>query len=124
MSQPVNDAAPLNFAELVERCVGRLDLVQRILDKFQAQFAGDLDQLEAALEQADLAGVSRLAHRLKGSAANVAAPRLRATAEGIEKRAAGGDVDALADCCWTLREEWSRFRQAVAAHGETTSTRS
>jgi HPt (histidine-containing phosphotransfer) domain-containing protein len=114
------EVAPFNHDELAERCLGQLDLVERILAKFQTHFEGDLTEMEAALAAEDATTVHRLAHRLKGSSANVAAPRLREKAEGIEQLAADQCLAEIPARFVELQNEWSLFRNFLASRDEPT----
>ena len=119
---PQRDEAPFNHAELADRCLGRLDLVTRILDRFLTQFEGDLSELETALRAEDAPTVTRLAHRLKGASANVAAPRLRQKAEKMEQLASHQRLEELPTRFAELQTEWWLFREYLAASGESAGT--
>jgi len=109
------NSAVLNYEELLARCMGNVDFVERVLDKFQCSFGQDLDNLEAALDSEDAEIVTTVAHRLKGASASVAAPGLRDGATEVEDL---GRADRLAEArlhAGQLRDEWSRFLDHVAA---------
>ena len=82
-------------AELLARCVGRTDLVQRVLAAFIRQVNVDVPKLTADLLAGDFAGAAKTAHRIKGASANVAADRLCASAEQIEDLARGGQIESV-----------------------------
>src|SRR5271165_4200658 len=70
----------LDLQELCDRCIGNLDLVQRVLDKFEQRLPEELAELERALELGDTAQAALVAHRIKGNASNVSAGALRQAA--------------------------------------------
>src|SRR5205085_12588475 len=79
------DNPPLNFDQLVMRCMGRLELAQRLLASFERRFPLELSQIEQSLETGDLPTFVRQAHQLKGASANVSAPGLHAILKRIEE---------------------------------------
>src|SRR5689334_5017560 len=74
----------LDLQSLHERCMGNLDLVERVLDKFETRLPEELAELERNLQGEDAAKISLVAHRIKGSCANVSALGLRNAAAEIE----------------------------------------
>lgn len=87
--------------ELLARCVGRVDLAQRVVDTFVQQLKVDVPRLVELVREGEVEEAARMAHRIKGSSANVAAESLRKCAELIEQLAKQGD---LADEQTELRE--------------------
>lgn len=93
--------------ELLARCLGNLELAAQAIDAFEAQFQDDLEELLAADEVAD---VRRLAHRMKGGAANVAAkPLANCLSEVVDaaQTEQRQEINARLDA---LRAEWTRFQ--------------
>ena len=113
--QAVREVSAFELDELVERCMGNLAFVERILAKFQQRFGENLEELEKAVDAYDPEAVVRVAHRLKGESANVAARGLRDQAEQIERLGRGGDVSEILPCLAQLRVEWSLFSESVAS---------
>lgn len=97
--------------DLLARCLGKLDLAERVLAKFHLRFELDLDELEQAMRSEDLESLARVAHRLKGASANVAAVRLRVKAAGIEELARRGCLQEISEYMEGLRSEWARFAE-------------
>lgn len=105
-------AEVLNWDGLCKRCMDNITLVQRVLEKFQQRFPEDLDELEEALETHDAEKASRVAHRIKGSAANISAGHIQRAATEIEDLSrAERTTDAATMCVRTdrLRNEWESF---------------
>ena len=107
------DETVLAFDELVERCMGNLDLAERVLAKFEQSFGGDLEQLENLLQSESSEQIALIAHRLKGASANVGAPGLRDGAAQIESLARAERVGEIPPCIEQLRGEWLRFMESV-----------
>lgn len=80
----------IQLDELLKRCLGNLSFAQRVLSKFTSRLEDDVDELKEAMQKDALPDVVRLAHRLKGASANVAAEGLRKIAAEIEDQARSG----------------------------------
>lgn len=80
----------IQLDELLKRCLGNLSFAQRVITKFTSRLEDDIDELKEAMQKDSLSDVARLAHRLKGASANVAAEGLRNIAEEIENHARAG----------------------------------
>jgi HPt (histidine-containing phosphotransfer) domain-containing protein len=87
MKQPI-----INELELRERLQGDQDLLSQVAQLFVADAIERLGQLQEAVALGDLAQVARLAHSIKGTAANVAAGRLLVIAEQLEILAQAGKL--------------------------------
>jgi HPt (histidine-containing phosphotransfer) domain-containing protein len=81
----------LDLQQLVDRCLGNLELVDSLLGSFADRLDGSADRLQQAVAQGDLPLAARLAHRLKGEAGNLGALRLLDLASGLEAAARRGD---------------------------------
>jgi HPt (histidine-containing phosphotransfer) domain-containing protein len=99
----------LDLQELLDRCLGNLEFAQRVLAKFEARFGDDLRQLERDQEAEAAEAIARVAHRLKGSAANVAAKDLERISARIEELGRLGRLSEIPERLEELRGEWSHF---------------
>lgn len=93
---PVEATPPVEMHEalaLVQR-IGGNELLDKIITLFRSTAEERRVKLAAALDEGDAHQASRLAHALKGSAAQVGAEGLRAAAAAFEKEA--GALDATA----------------------------
>jgi ammonium transporter, Amt family len=112
------NAPPLNVGELCARCLNNVDFTRRILSKFQDRVSEDLACLARTIADKKMAEAARLAHSLKGSAANLAAPAVRAAAAEIETLSRAGDVAQAEEALQCLRAEVERclayIPQAIA----------
>ena len=100
--------------ELLARCVGKTELVQRVLAAFVKQLDNDIPKLTADLRAGDFEGAAKTAHRVKGAAANVAADGLRASAERIEDLARNPQIDDVPAHVNQLQEDWNKFVELTA----------
>jgi HPt (histidine-containing phosphotransfer) domain-containing protein len=111
-SQPIpgySPAAVLNLDGLHNRCMGNIDLVQRVLRTFQQRLPEELDELEEVLERGDATQIARVAHRIHGNSANVSAEGIQRVAAEIEDLSHTGRVSDIPLRIERLRGEWERY---------------
>lgn len=106
---------PINVEDLLTRCLGRLDLAERILQKFLDALDVDVRQLEAAVQAGNADEVAHLAHRIKGASLAVSAGQLTACARHLEDSATAHRVEEFAGQLELLRQESRRFQDLSAA---------
>jgi HPt (histidine-containing phosphotransfer) domain-containing protein len=107
----------IDVSELLGRCLGKRELAQRVLNRFQKQLTDDVVSLQHALDTGDQAVLATVAHRVKGAAANVAAHRLHERAATLEEAARAGDWDQLpleVELLCADREEFNAAWQDLA----------
>ena len=106
-------AMVIDVEDLMDRCLGNIDLARRILVVCQEFGDENLAGLKEAIAAKDAEAIARLAHGLKGASANAAALGLRAQAAEIEHAARQCSLNEMPACLEKLRHEWSRFNSAV-----------
>lgn len=89
-----------------------------ILDAFQRSTTDLLKSIEADLAQDALGEASRIAHAIKGSAANVGAEALAEAASGIEVACKGGDSETARARLEDVKVYYVAFCDAFRAHIE------
>ncbi|MBS1189365.1 MAG: multi-sensor hybrid histidine kinase [Rhodocyclaceae bacterium] len=102
------------FLELV---MGDKELAHAILQIFVANAPGDFGRLEEAVAGGDCRQIRQAAHYLKGVAANVLAPGVKALALDIEQAAAAGDLARAQALLPRLQAKW----QALLNHPKLTA---
>lgn len=105
------ELAPLDFEQLCRRCMGRLDLAERLLASFEKRFPLELIEIENCLAEGDVPRLLQLTHQLKGASANISAPRLQKLMQRMESAARGGQLDAVSEMLSQLQFEWEQFTQ-------------
>jgi Amt family ammonium transporter len=105
----------IDYDELLARCLGNIEFVDRILTKFQRRFGEQLEELEDAVARDDAARVVHVAHRLKGESACVAATRLRDCVSEVEILGRTDRLGDLPPCLEQLREEWAAVAESLSA---------
>jgi two-component system sensor histidine kinase/response regulator len=113
---------PIDLEDLMRRCRGKASLAQSLLGKFEGQLKGMVTLARQLLSEQDTAALAKLAHNVKGTAANLSAERLRKTAEEMEKLGVAGNaaampaaLDALAAQAQELIEYLPTATSAVSA---------
>ena len=102
--------------ELLARCVGRLDLVQRVLNAYAKQMNEDIPKLVSELEAGNASGVASLAHRIKGASANASMNSLRSRAEEVENLAREDrQLEDIQASVAKLRSDWIALEQSTAS---------
>jgi HPt (histidine-containing phosphotransfer) domain-containing protein len=108
-----NDA--LNFDELVRRCLGRIELAERLLASFDTRVPVELAEIERCINEGDAASAARLTHQLKGAAANVSAGALHSAVSQMEESARSGDLTEATVRLADVRHAWDEFQQFKAS---------
>lgn len=114
-TQALAEEQSINWETLKSRCVGRLDLVEKALNRFQDALEGDLQSLEEAVETLNSEEVARIAHRIKGTSLTVSADRLAGFALNLERQVeedSNYDEASLAD----IRDECCRLSELISQH--------
>lgn len=102
---------PVDIDDLLNRCLGRMDVVQRILQKFQRSLHQDLEQLEHAVLACNVDEIAHIAHRMKGASLSVAAYELAEYAQNIEESAKSRQVADIQGYFVKLKEQCARFEK-------------
>ena len=104
-----SSAPAIDLDGLLERCMGNLDFVERVLQKFQEWFPQELAELERALKLEDAEQLGRTAHRIRGNSANISAAGLEHAAAEIETLCRSGRLEEIPKQVDCLRNEWARY---------------
>jgi HPt (histidine-containing phosphotransfer) domain-containing protein len=117
MSSPSHEAIDgiIDLEELLARCMGNLQIAERVLTKFQDRFGVDLGELEQWLDQHNAGAIATVAHRMKGASANVGAPALYEVTSELEQLGRAERIAEIPSELQQLRSEWTRFTHHVSA---------
>ena len=108
LREPSIDHDQLASLEEIQK-PGEADFVTELIDLFLEESTSDLKALHQALSNHDEAGVARVAHRLKGSSANMGAMQMASLAEELEGKDPAKDAIKLA----ALEKEFVLVREAL-----------
>jgi HPt (histidine-containing phosphotransfer) domain-containing protein len=106
--EAVDTGEPIRLGELLERCMGKATIAKRVLEVFQKQAGEYLAKVEESAGKADAAGLAKMAHTLKGAAANVSAEGIRRCAAELERMGMAGQLKGIEQAMAPLREEVGR----------------
>ena len=97
--------SPVDLKIILKRCGGDLEFAKAVAERFHAQAAGQVDQIQQALVNANGEVLSRTAHSLKSMAAYVAADAAAGLAQQIEELAGRNELAAVEPLVAQLCEE-------------------
>lgn len=112
--RPAKDSS-LDTDELLARCLGNADLVERVLTRFQRSIDEELEALERSVDAADAGDIARRAHRIKGTSLSVSAHRLNECAQRLETLAMSDRLDGIDSCIEDIRQEFARLDELIAS---------
>ena len=107
--------AAIDFPSLLQRCMGKPELAQRLVQKFLVQAGADLQELETAIRENDATRLRLVAHRIKGSAANVSAEAIRDCASRLEILGRDGNLAEAPEILAQLRAHWAAVKNQTSA---------
>ena len=106
---------PIDFAALTELMGGNHDGVRSLLELFVDELSADLNASTIAIEANDRASLQQIAHRLKGTSANLTAPMLSAAASELEQSCKEADDPQLLANHQKMIEQATRLQAAIAS---------
>ena len=86
---------PINFAALLEMLGGEKQIVASLLSKFAEELTADLAASEQAMVDQDAEALRQVAHRIKGTSANLHALMLSAAARELEQACTEADASLM-----------------------------
>ncbi len=89
------------------------DEVRELTEMFSAQMTAGLPALRAAIAARDSTTIHQIAHRLKGSAATIGAPRVMYIFDAICQLAKRGESEATAALHAQLVDAWKDTADAI-----------
>ncbi len=99
---------PIDIPSLLKRCMGKASLAEKLLGKFELQVNEQLESIRKTLADHDQATLTRIAHTIKGSAANLSAEGIRGAAAELEHLFKNAAYDDAGKCLNRLGEEVQR----------------
>lgn len=111
-TQPVN--GHFDLEELKTRCLGRMDLVERLLSRFQQSLDDDLEQLDQAIQAESTNDIGHLAHRMKGSSLTVGAHGISDAAHRLETSVATNQMEDIKAFVSELKRERSLLDDLIS----------
>jgi CheY-like chemotaxis protein/HPt (histidine-containing phosphotransfer) domain-containing protein len=121
-AKDIAPASPaIDYESLLARCMGDVELVAKIAQKFRDRSLLTWEHIEKGFADGDATETARLAHTMKGTAANLSAVKLSELAAQIEQLGKAGDLSTAEETMRQMGEELSRCRaeleQLTASQG-------
>ncbi len=101
-------SSAFDVPSLVERCMGKLDLMEKVIQKFQSEGASLVEQIFREVDAGAVDAVAKLTHKLKGMAANLSAARVRHIAGELEALARNNEDRTFRAVLATLQQEFQQ----------------
>lgn len=120
LGQPNDEMKPFDFEAMLARCLGKLDLLDRALFRFETVVQTDLEELEQAISRSDAMKIASIAHRIKGASSNVSALRVHAQAAKLEELARTQKLENSRRFGQQLRAEVSLFFKSASSRRQPT----
>jgi signal transduction histidine kinase/DNA-binding response OmpR family regulator len=114
MQMHTSDSPVWDTTGLMERAMGDAAFAQELTGIFIGEVGALLSELETAAGANDCTKAGRIAHTIKGAAANVGAVAVRETAYAAESATRTNSVDELKRTLPQLREAVAEFRRVAA----------
>ncbi len=105
------DSLPFAIEALLDRCMGNAETVTLILDEFEKQAVGDLEEINRNVAASDCEATARVAHALKGASGILSAIALSDVAFKVEKMGRSG---VLADADQLLAQLKDKIQRCIA----------
>ncbi len=110
---PGSSPPPMDLDALLVRCLNNVELVRRLLEKFEELTMRDVEAIGHSISAGDLEQAARASHGLKGTAASMSAGMVRGIAAEIEGLLRSANADGAAGRLASLREEVQRCIECI-----------
>ena len=105
--------SPIDFAALLEMLGGDKQIVASLLSRFVEELNSDLATSEQAMVDHDAEGLRQIAHRLKGTSANLHALMLSAAARELEQACTEADASLMTIKQQVMSDQARLVREAI-----------
>jgi signal transduction histidine kinase/CheY-like chemotaxis protein/HPt (histidine-containing phosphotransfer) domain-containing protein len=110
---------PFDISALEARCLGNTNLVEHLLNRFADQALSLMTQIEESASTHNALELRKVAHTIKGAAANLSAENLRTVAASLEQSADSGNLEDADSQLQDLRSEVDLCLEFVAQKSTT-----
>ncbi|OGU14695.1 MAG: hypothetical protein A2076_08285 [Geobacteraceae bacterium GWC2_53_11] len=108
-----SELPPFDREDLLERLGGNVKLLPKFVGMFVNSIDEPLQRLKASVECGNHDDIHRMAHTIKGSAANIGAPRIMNAAALLDEMAKTGELQDSPRQLTCLESECDLFRRTV-----------
>jgi HPt (histidine-containing phosphotransfer) domain-containing protein len=108
---------PIDFDALLEMLGGETQIVTSLLSKFVEELTTDLAASEQAVTDHDAEALRQIAHRIKGTSANLHALMLSAAARELEQACTEADASLMTIKQQVMSDQARAVQEAVESWG-------
>ena len=105
--------SPIDFAALLDMLGGEKQIVASLLSKFVEELTSDLAASEQAVVDRDAEALRQIAHRVKGTSANLHALMLSAAARELEQACTEADASLMTIKRQVMSDQARLVREAI-----------
>ena len=105
--------SPIDFAAVLEVLGGDKQIVASLLSKFVGELTTDLAAIERAILDYDAETLSKIAHSIKGTSANLHALMLSAAAREFEQACSEADASLMKIKQQVMSEQTRAVQEAI-----------
>ena len=109
--------SPLDFSALLEMLGGDKQVVASLLSKFVDELTTDLAASELAITDQDAEALRQIAHRIKGTSANLHALMLSAAARELEQACTEVDASLMTIKQQVMSDQARAVQEAIESWG-------
>ena len=107
--------SPLDFSALLEMLGGEKQIVASLLSKFVDELTTDLAASEQAIADQNAEALRQIAHRIKGTSANLHALMLSAAARELEQACTEADASLMTIKQQVMSDQARAVQEAIAS---------
>ena len=108
-AEPKSVALPLDYEEMIGRCANNAEVASSLLDKFRDSLPNYFAEIPNEIFHSDLPQIQSCSHRLKGTAATMAAKPIADCAGRLNIASKQNELDATRTIYRELEDEIQRF---------------
>jgi two-component system, sensor histidine kinase and response regulator len=116
VASPLESEPAFELSEAIEKCFGRYDMFQKMVDCLFRDRQEILAEIEAGRVEADVGRIGKAAHRLKGTVFYLAAAPTVRTATAIERHGLAGELEAAVALLPELQERLLVLMEDLEEH--------
>jgi signal transduction histidine kinase/CheY-like chemotaxis protein/HPt (histidine-containing phosphotransfer) domain-containing protein len=110
---PSSQRPVYNGQSFLDRLMGDTEIAKTVIEVFLEDIPKQIESMKQSLKTSDAETIERIAHSIKGAAANISGEALCELAAEIEKACKDGRLDLVAGRCPELELQFNRLKEAV-----------
>jgi two-component system sensor histidine kinase/response regulator len=103
--------SPINIQDLIERCAGSKEFAKSVVMRFIERTPVELSELQELLKKNDAEAFGKMAHKIKGASATIAANKLRDYNEQMQSMGSDNDLTGAEEVLNNSIIEFNRLKE-------------